>query len=141
MTIQTVTHLNFRGDARAALAFYQQVFGGDQMVISYRDAGNVQNLAEADHVMWGQVVAESGFRIMAYDVPSLTPWDPGEIPIFVSVRGNAAEEITRYWEALTEGATIIQPIGPAGFSPLYGMLKDRFGITWVLDVQMAHAAA
>ena len=48
MTVKAGTHLNFRGDARAALAFYQSVFGGDQMVISYKDAGNVQNAAEAD---------------------------------------------------------------------------------------------
>ncbi len=25
-------------------------------------------------------------------------------------------------------------LGPAGFSPLYGMVTDRFGVTWVLDV-------
>eukprot|EP01036_Dinobryon_divergens_P060008 gene60008-80029_t len=129
MTIQTVTHLNFRGDARAALAFYQSVFGGDQRVISYKDAGNVQNLAEEDQVMWGQVAAESGFRIMAYDVPSRMAWHPGEIPMFVSVRGDGADEIMRCWNGLSDGATIVQPIGPAGFSPLYGMLRDRFGIT------------
>lgn len=28
MTIQTTTHLNFRGDARQALEFYRSVFGG-----------------------------------------------------------------------------------------------------------------
>lgn len=141
MTVKSVTHLNFRGDARAALAFYQSVFGGDQMVISYKDAGNVQTAAEADQVMWGQVSAENGFCVMAYDVPSRTSWDPGEIPFFVSVRGNAADEITRYWEKLSEGATIVAPIGPAGFSPLYGMLKDRFGVTWVLDVQTGYTAS
>ena len=29
MTIQTTTHLNFRSQARAALTFYQSVFGGE----------------------------------------------------------------------------------------------------------------
>jgi PhnB protein len=140
MTVHAVAHLNFRGDARAALEFYQSVFGGNQMVISYKDAGNVQNPAEADQVMWGQVAAESGFRVMAYDVPSRTPWNPGEIPFFVSVRGNAADEITRYWEKLSEGATVLQPLAPSGWSPLYGMLKDRFGVTWVLDVEVAYTA-
>ena len=75
MTIKATTHLNFRGDARAALAFYHSVFGGDQALITYRDAGAVQNPAEADQVMWGQVAAESGFRIMAYDVPSRLSWN------------------------------------------------------------------
>jgi PhnB protein len=141
MTLKTTTHLNFRGDARAALAFYQSVFGGEQMVVTYKDAGAVQNPAEANQVMWGQVAADNGFRIMAYDVPSRLGWNPGEIPVFVSVRGDAADEITGYWEKLAAGATILQALAPAGWSPLYGMLRDRFGITWVLDVEVAYAPA
>ncbi|MDB5537048.1 MAG: hypothetical protein JWQ65_1923 [Devosia sp.] len=140
MTIQSTTHLNFRGDARAALSFYQSVFGGHQIVVSYKDAGQVQDTAEADQVMWGQVAADNGFRVMAYDVPSRMGWNPGDIPFFVSVRGNAADEITGYWEKLVDGATIVQPLAPSGWSPLYGMLKDRFGVTWVLDVESAYAA-
>ena len=141
MTIKATTHLNFRGDARAALAFYHSVFGGDQALITYRDAGAVQNPAEADQVMWGQVAAESGFRIMAYDVPSRLSWNPGEIPFFVSIRSDGADEISRHWEKLSDGATILQQLAPAGWSPLYGMLKDRFGVTWVLDVEVAYTAA
>jgi PhnB protein len=141
MTIKTTTHLNFRGDARAALAFYHQVFGGNLAVVTYRDAGAVQNPDEADQVMWGQVETENGFRIMAYDVPSRLGWNPGEIPVFVSVRGTDAAEVTGYWQKLTADATILQPLAPAGWSPLYGMLRDRFGITWVLDVEVAYAPA
>lgn len=140
MSVKTATHLNFRGDARAALSFYHSVFGGEQLVVSYRDAGAVADPAEADQVMWGQVAAENGFRIMAYDVPSRLSWAPGEIPFFVSVRGDAADEIGRYWEKLSDGATIVQPLAPAGWAPLYGMLRDRFGITWVLDVESPSAA-
>ncbi|MBL8591891.1 MAG: VOC family protein [Devosia sp.] len=141
MTIKTTTHLNFRGDARAALTFYQSVFGGEQAVVTYRDAGAVQNPGEAEQVMWGQVEAANGFRIMAYDVPSRLNWNPGEIPVFVSVRGNDAEEISGYWQRLSADATILQPLAAAGWSPLYGMLRDRFGITWVLDVEVAYAPA
>ncbi|MFF5207547.1 VOC family protein [Streptosporangium sp. NPDC000396] len=134
MSVNVVTHLNFRGDARAALTFYQSVFGGDMAVVTYKDAGNVQEASEADQVMWGQVAAGNGFRVMAYDVPSRLPWDQGENAFFVSLRGEAAEEITAYWEKLSEGAIVLQPLGPAQWAPLYGMLKDRFGVTWVVDV-------
>ena len=134
MTINAVTHLNFRGDARAALAFYQSVFGGDQMIVTYADAHNVQDPAEADQVMWGQVSAPNGFCVMAYDVPSRTAWEPGEIPFFLSVRGADADEIKRFWKDLSAGATIKAPLAPSGHALLYGMLKDRFGVTWVLDV-------
>ena len=135
MTVQTTTHLNFRGDARAALGFYHSVFGGALTVISYQDMGAVQDPAEADQVVWGQVAAENGFRVMAYDVPAARPWSPGDDPFFVSLRGDAAESLTGYWEKLAAGGTIIQPFGPSGFSPLYGMVRDAFGITWVVDMQ------
>ncbi|MBB5712572.1 VOC family protein [Sphingomonas xinjiangensis] len=141
MTIRTTTHLNFRGDARAALAFYQSVFGGELMAISYADAHAVTNPAEADQVIWGQVSAPDGFHIMAYDVPSATEWDAGTIPFFVSVRGDDAATLTAYWDKLTEGATVIQPLGPSGFSPLYGMVRDHFGVTWVMDLQVTYNAA
>ena len=140
MTIRTSTHLNFRGQARAALDFYQSAFGGQTVALTYKDAGAVQDPAEADQIMWGQVTSEAGFAIMAYDVPSRLSYAPGEIPVFVSVRGDTAEEITGYWDKLAEGATVIQGLAPAGWSPLYGMLKDRFGITWVLDVAVAYVA-
>lgn len=134
MSVKVVPHLNLRGDARAALAFYRSVFGGELTIVSYRDAHSVQDLAEADQVMWGQVAASSGFRVMAYDVPSSRPWSPGEAPFFVSLRGETAEEIRGYWEGLVEGATVLVPIAPSAWAPLYGMLKDRFGVTWVVDV-------
>ena len=51
MTIKATTHLNFRGHARAALSFYQSVFDGDLVVVTYRDAHAVGEPAEADQVM------------------------------------------------------------------------------------------
>lgn len=137
MTIKTTTHLNFRGDARAALDFYQSVFGGELMAITYADAHAVTNPAEGKQVIWGQVAAEDGFHIMAYDVPSATAWHAGKIAFFVSVRSDDAAQLGTYWKKLSFGATVVQPLGPSGFSPLYGMVRDRFGVTWVLDLQVA----
>ncbi|ASF12224.1 hypothetical protein NBRGN_004_00670 [Nocardia brasiliensis NBRC 14402] len=134
MSVTTTTHLNFRGDARAALEFYQSVFGGHLAVATYKDAGNVEDESAADQVMWGQVLAENGFHVMAYDVPARTGYDRGENSFFVSLRGESVEEITGYWETLRADATIVVPLGPAGWAPAYGMLRDRFGVVWVLDV-------
>jgi PhnB protein len=138
MSINTVTHINLRGEARAALEFYQSVFGGNLVVVTYTDAHNVQNPDEADQIMWGEVVSEAGFHVMAYDVPSATAYEPGQIPFFVSVRGSDAEEVTGYWDKLAAQGTIKAPLAPAGFSPLYGMVTDQFGVTWVLDVAVAY---
>ncbi|MEO3797440.1 VOC family protein [Nonomuraea sp. B10E15] len=134
MAVKSVTHLNFRGEARAALEFYQSVFGGDLAVITYKDAGNVRDPADADQVTWGQVLAGDGFHVMAYDVPAHMPWNQGENAFFLSLRGETTQEISAYWEKLSAGADIVQPLAPAQWSALYGMLRDRFGVVWVVDV-------
>lgn len=134
MSVTTTTHLNFRGDAREALDFYHSVFGGRTVAVTYKDAGNVRNADEAEWVMWGEVAAENGFHVMAYDVPSQMPWNQGENSFFVSVRGDSAEEITVLWEKLSSDSTVLRPLEPAQWAPLYGMLTDRFGVVWVLDV-------
>ncbi|MFD5319282.1 VOC family protein [Streptomyces sp. NPDC127098] len=140
MSIATTTHLNFRGDARAALDFYHSVFGGRTVAVTQRDAGNVQHPDEAEWVMWGEVVGDNGFHVMAYDVPSHLPYNPGENAVFVSVRGDDPAEITELWGRLTVGSTVVRPLEPARWAPLYGMLRDPFGVTWVLDVAVPHAS-
>lgn len=134
MSVTTTTHLNFRGSAREALDYYQSVFGGHAVAVTYKDAGNVQNENEADWVMWGQVVADNGFHVMAYDVPSAMPYEQGTNPFFVSVRSEDADEISTLWQRLADGSNVLRPLEPAAWAPLYGMLTDRFGVTWVLDV-------
>ncbi|WP_157246846.1 VOC family protein [Nonomuraea typhae] len=134
MSVKSVIHLNFRGDARAALTFYRSVFDGEAAMVTYQDAGAAQDPAEAGQIMWGQVAAGNGFHVMAYDVPVRLPYDKGQNAFFVSLRGDAAQEITGWWEKLADGATIVRPLGPAPWAPLYGMLTDRFGVTWVVDV-------
>ncbi|TDB83679.1 VOC family protein [Micromonospora fluostatini] len=134
MSVTTTTHVNFRGDARAALEFYHRVFGGHLAVVTYRDAGTVPEESTADQVMWGQVRAGNGFHVMAYDVPAGLAHDRGENSFFLSLRGETVPEVTGYWDALAEGATVVVPLGPAGWAPAYGMLRDRFGVVWVVDV-------
>lgn len=138
MTIKTTTHLNFRGNAREALSFYQSVFGGEMMIATHSQAYPSFPPEEADLVAFGQVESAEGFRIMAYDVPAARPYDAGIAPVFVSVRGTDTEELTRFWNGLAEGASVIQPLAPSGWAPLFGMLTDRFGITWVLDIAAAY---
>jgi PhnB protein len=134
MTITTTTHLNFRGNAGAALAFYQAAFDGQLTMVTYGQAGQAERDDQAGHVMWGQVTTDSGFRVMAFDVPASRPWHPGENAVFVAVAGSSAADITGPWDKLMEGGTVLQPLAPAQWSPLYGMLTDRFGITWIISV-------
>lgn len=74
--------------------------------------------------------------------PTLTsalPYEPGANAFFVSVRGDDADEIAALWAGLAEGAEVVQPLAPAQWAPLHGMLRDRFGVTWALDVTAPQA--
>lgn len=141
MSVTTTPHLNFRGEAKAALEFYHSVFGGTLVLVSNADAHAAETPAEADQIKFGQVVGADGFQIMAYDVPASVSYDQGDKSVFVSVRGDSAEEIGALWRSLAQGSTIVEDLGPSAFSPAYGMLKDRFGVVWVLDVAVAWDAA
>ncbi|MGW6378976.1 VOC family protein [Rhodococcus sp. NPDC055112] len=154
MTVAAATHLNFAGQARAALSFYQQVFGGQLSLASYADFGMPKELPGADNVVFGQVVAENGFTIMGYDVPahaeadalgSAPVWTRREngttvtnSPFFVSLRGDNVEEVAALWAKLSDGAQIIEELGPAQWAPAFGMLTDRYAVTWILDVAASY---
>lgn len=136
MSIVVVPHLNFRGEARMALEFYQTVFGGELTLVSYGDLGSSQEPEEAKQIMWGQVAAGNGFKIMAFDaLPARLPFERGQNSFYVSARFGSDDEAQQCWQGLSMGASIRQPLGPAPWAPtLYGMLEDKFGIVWVVDV-------
>jgi PhnB protein len=148
MTIQTTTHLNFRGEARAALDFYQSVFGGHTVVNTYADFGMPKDVPGADKVVFGLVASDDGFRVMAYDIPgetggtitggtstrresNITLTDQA---VFVSVSADSLEEATGYWDKLSVDATVVEPLAASAWSAGFGMLTDRFGVTWSVGV-------
>ncbi|WP_433665917.1 VOC family protein [Nocardia sp. CA-136227] len=155
MSVHAVAHLNFHGQARAALVFYQSVFGGQTTIATYGDFGMPAELPDAAKVVFGQVIADNGFRVMAYDVPGTdapvaqgaptTRRENGTTltaePFFLSVRGDTVEEVGALWERLADGASVIEEFGPAPWAPGFGMLRDRFGITWILDVAAEYGGA
>ncbi|MEU0474143.1 VOC family protein [Streptomyces olivaceus] len=154
MSITTTPHLNFRGQARAALEFYGTVFGGEATVTTYGDLGMPKDVPGADGVVFGQVEAAEGFRVMAYDIPGGTEEPVGAAgstrrengttittqPFFVSVRGESFDEVEAYWKKLSDGASVVEPLAASAWSAGFGMLTDRFGVTWSLDVASTPAA-
>lgn len=155
MSITTTTHLNFPGTARQALDFYQAVFGGIVTAATYGDLGMPADAPGADKIVFGQLESDNGFRVMAYDIPGQDTADTSTLAgltrrengatitdrtFFQSVRGETLDEVTTIWDALAEGADVIEPLAASPWSPGFGMLTDRFGVTWVIDVQPAHNA-
>jgi PhnB protein len=149
MSIKTTTHLNFRGDARAALEFYRSVFGGEVTIATYGDFGMPADAPDAARVVFGQVETADGFRVLAYDIPGAEGSMVGSTrrengvtltdqPFFVAVSGETLDEVEGYWSALSAGATVVEPLAASAWSPGFGMLTDGFGVTWILDVAAAH---
>lgn len=151
MSIQTTTHLNFRGDARAALEFYGSVFGGVAVINTYADFGMPADLPGADGVVFGIVTADNGFRVMGYDIPGRTEGSIAgggstrrengatitDQALFVAVASDSLEELRVRWDALAVGATVVEPLAASAWSAGFGMLTDRFGVTWSFSVTAA----
>ncbi|GAB3402663.1 VOC family protein [Schumannella luteola] len=135
MSITTTPHLNFDGDARAALEFYGTALGVAPAMMTYGQMGASQDPAWADRIVWGQVETSSGVRVMAFDVWPHQGYDQGENAFYVYLSGDDADEITAIWNGLVDGAEIRQPLGASAWSPLAGQLRDRFGVIWALDVR------
>lgn len=149
MTLTTTTHLNFPGTARAALDFYQSVFGGHVLATTYGELGMPAEAPGADRIVFGQLESDAGLRVMAFDIPGRTEPFTGatrrangmtvtDQPFFLSVRGESLEEIQPYWDGLADGAVIVEPLMASAWSPGFGMLTDRFGVTWSIDVATAY---
>ena len=85
MSVTTTAHINFRGDARKALEFYQSVFGGDISIATYADIHSAEDPAQADQVAFGRVTAPNGFDIMAYDVQPSKGYHPGENAFYITL--------------------------------------------------------
>jgi PhnB protein len=134
MSVTTTAHINSRGHAREILDFYAEAFDGDVVIATYTDIHAVEDPSQAGQVAWGQVTAPNGFRIMAYDVQPSKNFAAGENAYYIALRGDDTDEIRHMWDGLADGASIAAPLAPAPFAPLYGMLTDRFGVTWIVDV-------
>lgn len=141
MTVTTTAHVNFRGEARSALEFYRSVFGGEPAIATYADIHAVEEPAQADHVAFGRLTAPNGFDVMAYDVQPSKDYNPGQNPFYITLQGTDADEIQTLWDGLGQGArAVLIPLAPAAFAPLYGMLTDRYGVTWIVGVDASPAA-
>jgi PhnB protein len=137
MTTVVTPHLNLRGDARAALEHYRDAFGGELTAVTYAQMGGPHDPAQADLIIWGEVAAPDGFRVMAYDVQTEKPWDQGANAFYVSVRTTDPAALEAAFPVLADGGEVQVPLGPSPWAPLYGMVRDRFGVVWVLDVAPA----
>lgn len=128
-------YISFAGDARQAMEFYEQVFGGTLTLNTFGEYGSEE---QPDGIMHGMLETPSGYTIMAADNPPGQPHQPGN-NIAVSLSGDDAKELRGYFEKLTDGGTITVPLEKQMWGDEFGMLIDKFGIAWMVNIMDASA--
>lgn len=129
-------YLNFLGDARAAIEFYHSVFGGELTINTFADFGADVKDSELNLVMHSQLETPSGYVLMASDTPSHIEVPTGPKAFSISISGLDSEnaELTGYFEALAEGGTVDQPLTTSPWGASFGMLTDKFGVSWLVNI-------
>ncbi|MBF6210032.1 VOC family protein [Nocardia puris] len=125
-------YLGFGDNARPALEFYRDVFGGTLRISTFGEFGD-KDAPGADLVMHGQLETPSGYTLMASDTPPGMEYEPGSA-ISISLSGDAAEELRGYWGKLIEGGVVTVPLEKQMWGDEFGMCRDRFGISWMVNI-------
>ena len=128
-------YLFFSGTCRDAMTRYQEVFGGqlDIMDMSSAPEGETMPGATPDMIMHAALTFDDGALLMASDDPS----GDGSGVQGASINHTLTDEADarRIFEALAEGGTIEMPLEATFWSPLFGSVVDRFGVSWMVNVE------
>ena len=133
MTSRLNPYIGFKDNAREAMTFYHSVFGGKLDLNTFAEFHASEDPSEANKIMHSMLEAENGIVFMAADTPNSMEWTPGA-NISMSLSGENEAELRGYWDKLVEGAKINMPLEKAPWGDTFGMLTDKFGINWMVNV-------
>jgi PhnB protein len=125
-------YLSFDGNARQALEFYKEVFGGELRFNTYGDFGR-SGADNADKIMHGMLASTAGFALMGADMPPGMKYAPGN-NFAVSVSGEDESALRGYWEKLSGGGSVAVPLEKQMWGDVFGMCTDRFGTPWMVNI-------
>jgi PhnB protein len=127
-------YLFFGGNCEEALNYYQSAIGAEiDMLMRYKEAPDQPPegmLAPG----YEDKVMHASFRVGATTI--MASDGCGGAPAFggfmLSLTTTNESECDRIFTALAEGGTIEMPLGKTFWSPRFGMIKDRFGLGWMI---------
>jgi PhnB protein len=135
MAMRLNPYLNFPGTAREAMEHYRDVFGGELVITTFGEFGEVGTPLE-HQVMHAQLDTTAGFTLMASDAPTGMELRTGNA-VTVIVHGDDEATIRGYWDGLTAGGTVDTALEQQMWGDLYGQCTDRFGVTWQVNIAAA----
>ncbi|MDX3310858.1 VOC family protein [Streptomyces sp. NPDC054884] len=124
------TFLMFEGNAEDAMTFYISLFDDAEVVsISRYGSAGAGKEGSVQHATFSL----AGEQFMCIDSPvkhdfTFTP----AVSLFVQCQDEA--ELDRLFAALAEQGAVLMPLGDYGFSPRFGWVNDRFGVSWQLNL-------
>ena len=127
-------YLNFDGRCDEALEFYKKAIGIKvDMLMRFKDAPDKSMMAPGSE----EKVMHASFtfgdsNVMASD--GHCKGKPGFQGFHLSLNVPDAATAKKYFTALSQGGQVHMPLDKTFFSPAFGMLADRFGVTWMVHV-------
>lgn len=133
----TVTpYVMFGGNCEQALEFYRTALGAKiEMVMRYKENPDPPPPGFLPPGMDDKIMHASlridGAALMASDCPGPAPSLDG---VAIALEMPTAAAVAKAFAALSEGGTITMPLGKTFWTPSFGMVTDRFGVSWMVMV-------
>lgn len=122
---------------REAMTHYQSVLGGELEVMTYADLPPSEDPppfeVDSDAVMHAALTFGDGDLLLASDDPSGD--GTGVTGVALNVTLSDPDEARRVFDSLAEGGEIQMPLEATFWSPLFGACVDRFGVSWMVDLE------
>ncbi len=138
MRSQLNPYLSFRDNARQAMEFYKTVFGGKLDMQTFKEYHASQDPSEDNKIMHAQLAADNGIVFMASDTPNRMEYRPGT-NMSMSLTGDNEAELSGYFKKLSAGGTIGMPLEKAQWGDTFGMVTDKFGVPWLVNISAQKA--
>lgn len=137
-------YLNFDGNCEEAFGFYRSIFGGEFSYI-----GRYGDMPEQEGMP--SITDENKNKIMHVDLPIsketvlmgcdfVGPHENSPLVkgnnFSISVNAESKAEADRIYLALSEGGNTIMPMADTFWNAYFGMLTDKFGINWMVNVNL-----
>ncbi len=131
-------YIHFNGNAEEAFTFYKSIFGGEfAMVMRFKDMafeGSPNNPDEAEKIMHIALPIGKHTVLMGSDTPAqLGTHSEMETRSKLSVGASSKDEADAIFNGLSENGTVEMPIQDSPWGSYFGMLRDKFGIEWMID--------
>lgn len=132
--MKVVPYLFFEGRCEEAIEFYKTTLGATvNMLMRYKDSPDQSGCGDipGDKIMHASItIGEDGVLMSDGRCD-----EPMKFEGFgMALHPANEEDAARYFNALLDGGTVVMPLTKTFFSAAFGMLKDRFGVHWMIVV-------